>query len=279
MLDLAVVGAGIFGSVLGRYAQRAGLAVTWVDNEDPRSASLASGGLFKPEWFSTIKGERFDRGMAVVASMASVRELALTVPLVRKTFTVQQITPESLMVPASDPARRTGHVEAVGPGWVRLRGGEELTARLVVVAAGVGTTDIVGSGVVVHAKVGVAFRWPKRDGEPSLFQLWAPYKQTIVCDMGDGTMWGGDGTALKPETFSRGRMDQCAARVGKLARWTPEGPRVTRLVGHRPYVPGVKGGWLREVQPRVWTLTGGGKIGTVAAGVHAYEWAEQAGVA
>lgn len=277
--DLLVVGAGLFGSVIGRYAQRLGLKVRWVDSADPRSASKASAGLFKPEWLTAMSKERMGQAMLVLQSLAQLDHVELETPV--KKLVLQCIPPSRLLV--KDPKLVThGVANLVASsdtgGQVHLLGGEVLEAKYVVVAAGVGVNDIVGTKVNVTAKAGVAFTWKRTPKDVNRFDVWAPYKQTMVFERDPGVMWGGDGTALKPESLTEQRAGESALRVGKLAQWNKLGVVPQRMVGYRPFVEGHKGGLLLQVQPNVWVATGGGKIGTVAAGAFAREWAQEAGV-
>lgn len=281
--DLIVVGTGLFGSVLGRYAQQKGLSVLWVDNQDERAASPASAGLFKPSWLSALSGAEQKIGMDVLSSMADIRNVTLRMKPLGVPVYLQQVSPERLQVSQASKTQQVRYatVQAVRPGVVTLNTHEELEARFIVVAAGVGCNDIVGTRVNVTAKVGVSYLWEKRlKFDDNRMQVWAPYKQTLVFDRGDGLMWGGDGTALKPESMTSERLAACAKRVGELAEWThgPKTPVVHQVVGHRPFVDGYKGGLCYLVAQDVWTVTGGGKIGTVAAGTLAHQWAQEAGV-
>lgn len=285
MFDLMVVGAGIFGSVVGRHAQSLGLKVQWVDSGDPRAASPASAGLFKPSWLTALSKEDITRGMDLIDGLAPMRSVTLNMQPSGLPVHLKQVSPTRLMVDRTKVLH--AKVSAVRPGEVDVvtaTGTQTHQARFVIVAAGVGCNDIETPEYTpykhVVGKAGVAFAWQRREGyDDNRMHLWAPYKQTMVFHHGDNVMWGGDGTALKELT--KERMTECANRVGKLAQWSngPRTPTVSRITGVRPLVEGHKAGGCWEVGDGLWQITGGGKIGTVAAGVHALEWAKQAGVA
>ena len=115
--------------------------------------------------------------------------------------------------------------------------------------------------------------WYGEHVEHPFIRPWAPYRQIVAFNRGDG-LWVGDGTAVKPETFTAERLQKsmvrCAGAVG-LPGLEKNGPEI--VIGHRPYVPKVKPCYLK-IQRGLIVATGGAKNGTLAAGWAAHKVGE-----
>ncbi len=136
----------------------------------------------------------------------------------------------------------------------------------VVAATGI-WTKLLFSEIDVVGQGGVAWLWPKAKTAIPRITPWAPYKQLVRFNRGDG-LWAGDGTSLRNLDYA----SKIASRI-RCQRFVEEDKSVTgkltppiALMGYRPYVKDAKPCFLKQVRPGFWVATGGAKNGTLAAG-------------
>lgn len=159
-------------------------------------------------------------------------------------------------------------VTAVEPGLVTTSLGS-YRASLVVVAAGRWTQELLPQYPQVGQK-GVSFLWPGMEMRDPFVHPYAPYRQFVAFNRGDG-VWAGDGTAIKRENWTDERV---LTSILRTRDYLPEADfpadRMETLIGVRPYAKGHKPCLIEEVDKGLWVASGGAKNGTVAAGYCAH---------
>lgn len=276
MLDVIVVGAGLFGQVITAELRRLGMHVEMIDAKRPHSGSSPSASLMKPSWFSSMGAAATDPALETLDRLYGVGELQFRVgPL--KMDGVKWCNPRQILAPLA--IQET--VTSAGPGevwteWTQpgscpprlLR--QRRLARHVILATGKWTGEL-RHVPGLEAKMGLACWWPDVDEEYQNFIApWAPYKQLVGFKM-NGGVWVGDGSAIKEANWKPERWEKTVDRCSAV------GPRHgTPHIAHgaRPYVPkkhlGGRPCFLEQVN-RIWVATGGAKNGTVAAGWAAWQ--------
>ena len=209
----------------------------------------------KPSWFSGLGPDIYNPALETLDYLFGVEDLQF------------QVGPGSATVHWVDPAKilnanlvTRGEVTDVQPGRIVVRDGTVIEAKNIVVAAGVWTSAL--TNFYVEGRAGAAFLWKGKSVERPFISPWAPYRQIVAFNRGDG-LWVGDGTAVKtwnPERESVSRL-RCAKAIGDDLAYKPE-----TLYGQRPYVTGVKHAAIKQLAPGLWVATGGAKNGTLGAG-------------
>lgn len=256
MRDVIIVGGGLFGSIAAATLRGAGMDVMLIDDGRPRSGSRAAGCLMKPSWLSKMGRDNVDASFRLLDRLYGLRTVPLRAgPL---SISAEWINPDTIL----GSERVTARVAKVAtfPGGSRVRLAPTLEAhdaRHVIVACGAWTRELV-TGAPVVGKVGVSLRLDSPP-EDSRIDPWAPYKQ-LVRFSADGFHWAGDGTAIIDRNWTEERRRQSVERITRFA-----GAGEVRE-GVRPYAQTGDPAALEEVAPGLWSLTGGGKNGTAAAG-------------
>lgn len=268
-MKIAVVGAGLFGCIVARHLMGLGHTVTMLDSREAGGGSLPAACLMKPGWLSKVP--RLDEVFNLLDQYYGLQELS---------FSVNNMLNQKVMW--VDPRRvlSMGHVYRTKVVGVDTKLGiieterEQFLMDHIVVAAGVWAKALC-PWVPVEPRWGTAFLWPehRESHVPPFISQWAPYKQVVAFQRGDG-LWAGDGSALKTIDSEReaAMLQRCQE---KLDIWT----KPTYLRGQRPYVsfnsPGAPC-WL-EHRGKVTVATGGAKNGTAAAGFCALKIGEHLG--
>lgn len=272
MRDAVIVGGGLFGSIAARALRHAGMDVELIDDNRPMSGSRAAGCLMRPSWLSSMGNENVNRSMKLLDGLYGLKLVELNAGPVK--VACDWINPDFIL---SEP-RRIAKVTAVAQGRVAFVSNkanghslaiEEIEARNVIVATGHWVPELVPDTEVI-GKVGMSVRLsaPPDDNRIS---VWAPYKQLVRFRAPGGFCWAGDGSAIIKANWDRERWRQVRNRIVTFA-----GDGELRE-GVRPYVKTPNPADLRRVLPEaphgpsLWTLTGGGKNGTAAAGWAAAE--------
>lgn len=265
MLDVAIIGGGIFGCVIGKTLREGGLKVEIFDSQENGRASPAAACLMKPGWFSGFEQEEVKRSLALLDYLYGVKEIPFVLKgmgiKVPRLVPVYWVNPESIL---SEP-KTIGKAKVVYNHEVHdkdyplgvLVDNKIIKCKKVIVAAGIWSGDFI-KHLKVEPKAGVVFRSPGRT-EPTI-DVWAPYKQLVAFNIDSKTVWAGDGTALKPESLTGERITKSAARCAPYL-----GAAHEVIVGYRPYVKDAKPAYLVEEEPGLWCATGGAKNGTIAA--------------
>jgi glycine/D-amino acid oxidase-like deaminating enzyme len=233
----------------------------------------------KPGWFSGLGKAVYEPSLALLDRLYGVQDLLFDVHVGNAGKIAQQtvhwVNPAKILAGPTEFSQ----VDAVGPGWVDVwlntQAPTRLKARNIIVAAGIWTEHLLPQ-FRQKAQRGMALLYPSHHPERGVIKPWAPYRQLVAFDRGDG-LWVGDGSAIKVSNWSPQREEEVAAREVKLARRVSDvGPtdEVHRLHGIRPYW-GEKPCLLEEVSPGLWVASGGAKNGTIAAGWCAHEIARR----
>lgn len=270
--DTIIVGAGLFGQVVAAELRRLGQRVEVIDRGEPLAGSGPAACLMKPSWFAGLGREVYEPALETLARLYELRDLPFEVhgPTGKMArATVHWINPRHIL----GHPRRCADVAMAGPRRVTLARGDVLEASNVIVAAGVWTQELLP-----HYRQGwqrgLATLYPDvvRRVPQGVIKPWAPYRQLVGFDRGDG-LWIGDGSAIKNANWSQSREEEILARERKLAlRLGGEGlPQPQVLQGLRPYWSGLRPFakapcLLEQVEPGLWVASGGAKNGTLAAG-------------
>lgn len=268
MLDVVIVGAGLFGSIAAEALRLDGHTVMCIDKREPFAGSRPAACLMKPSWFAGLGKENTDASLELLDKLYGVHTLSFRVGGLAKA-NVYWCDPADILHETVFEARVVA-VDPHGTGWaVQTHTGTRIEARRVILAAGVWTGALRPvEGLVGRA--GVAFRWGGFQLPEGFIRPWAPYRQTVGFNISPQEVWVGDGSAIKPENWTdeRQRMSfmRCAEAIDRPDYNDLSTGAARPLYGIRPYVPGAKPSYLREVAPGLWINTGGAKNGTVAAG-------------
>lgn len=258
MRDVIIVGGGLFGSIAAAALRDAGMDVCLIDDGRPRSGSRAAGCLMKPSWLTKMGSLNVDKSFQLLDRLYGLRTVHLNVLKVGSlSVAAEWINPDVAL--SSD--RMVAHVAKVstfpGGNRVRFRDMTAIDAKTVIVACGAWTRELI-HGAPVVGKAGVSLRL-YRDPPDNRIHVWAPYKQLVRFSQ-DDFRWAGDGTAILSKNWNLEREAQVIDRIGF---WAGFGKATT---GIRPFAETKDPAALEEVAPGLWSLTGGGKNGTAAAG-------------
>ena len=271
MIGAVIVGAGLFGSIIAATLRQLGLQVVVVDDGRPASGSLPAACLMKPSWFSSLGSQVHVPALKLLDQLYGVHELRFRVGLGHAT--VNWCDPAKILQPADKQATVRRIVAAGKKHWdVWLKEDEEpLRTPLVILAAGIWSTLLAPVDGGLRGLAGMAFLWPKKQIDAPFVKLWAPYRQLVAFNRGDG-LWVGDGTAIKADNWRQSHELSSYQRCAKAVELINTSP--TQLFGIRPYTK-YKPCYLRQVKPNFWVATGGAKNGTIAAGWCAHEIARK----
>jgi glycine/D-amino acid oxidase-like deaminating enzyme len=263
MLDVVVVGAGLFGQIIARALEKQGRVVAIIDAKYELAGSKPAACLMKPSWFSGLGKEIYEPSLALLDDLYGVHDLEFDLRATKdlgrvKMGTVHWVDPARVLYPKANYAV----VTKVEPGRVWSEG-KCLEARLVVVAAGIWTQALLPQYKQI-AQRGTAFLFDRlKMLERPFIQPYAPYKQLVAFNRGDG-VWVGDGTAIKRDNWTDAHTERSRRRCAEAID-APE-HMCTELSGIRPYAKGHKPCLLEEVFPGLWVASGGAKNGTLSAG-------------
>jgi glycine/D-amino acid oxidase-like deaminating enzyme len=263
MTDVAIVGAGLFGSIIARELRRQGHTVLLYDDQRPNAGSLPAACLMKPGWISGLGREVTDPALEKLDELYGVNRVAFKVG--PKRVPVFWVPPSKIL---SEPFIQDT-VKAISPdrrGWqLTCVKSQSVLVRKVVVAAGVWSSDLAGEQQ--RGLAGMAFLWKGRDLIDPFISVWAPYKQIVAFNRGDG-LWVGDGTSIIHKNWDRTHEDASLRRCSNAIK--EKRAPTKKLFGIRPYHP-MKPCYFVEEHPGLWIASGGAKNGTLAAAWCAYE--------
>ena len=266
-IEVLVIGGGLFGSIVAKALRDQGRSVLVVDDGRPGSGSRPAACLMKPSWFSGLGKEVYEPSLKLLDRLYGVQDIKFRVPAGH--VNVHWVKPADVLQ-AADVVARVNSLERTSD-WcwrARINNGGDLIAKKVVVAAGIWTPLLVSS-IKVDAQFGMAFLWPQGKIEEPFVRVWAPYRQLVAFNRGDG-LWVGDGTAIKnwSNKYAEASLNRCSKEIGLEVE--PQ-----KLFGARPYVADAKPCLLKEVSSGLWVATGGAKNGTLAAGWCAHQLMEK----
>lgn len=275
-LDVLVIGGGLFGSVIAAaIEERMKLSVLILDAEHPRRGSTPAACLMKPSWLGRTPPDDRSQALELLDELYGVRRLDFyTGPVRHAVHWVDPAkvlgSPRTIGEVQSIEQLPAGHFQAIYHDET-YDGLREVVARTVVVAAGVWTASVLSRFLnrglrlpTVEAQAGVACLWADYRIDRPFITPWAPYKQLVGFNRGDGA-WVGDGSAIKAANWTRARQAVSVERERRALGFPPS-PWV-ELYGERPYVKDLDGApaYLKELHPGLWCATGGAKNGTMGA--------------
>lgn len=267
MHDAIIIGGGLFGQIIAKALQRQGRDVLVLDCNKPDAGSRPAACLMKPSWFSSLGKEVYDPALKILDELYGLCDLQFVTRPKLARVTVHWIPPSEIL------CGRTWNAKAVrvDSGVVVLDTGETVAARLIVVAAGIWVERLLPQYRQVGQK-GVAFLWSGAHVFKPFIRPWAPYRQLVAFNRGDG-LWASDGTAIKAENWTQERLETSRQRVSKsVSNYTANRWPSDIMTGIRPYDKGHRPCLLEEVEGMrgVWVASGGAKNGTLAAGYCAH---------
>lgn len=265
-----VVGAGIFGSLIARALRKAGCRTLVVDAKRKDSGSAPAACLMRPSWFSSLGKSIYEPALRKLDELVGVQDIQFRAGPLGSKIAVHWCDPKQVLLDQNEV--RTGEVVGItrkGNAWeVKIAGHSmmwSVRVPLVIVATGVWTKLLLPE-VDVVAQAGVAWLWPKADIDDPFIKVWAPYKQIVAFNRGDG-LWIGDGSTARSWTVAN--REASLLRCTLASRDRRVGGVVfepTELFGYRPYVKDAKPCLFKELRKGLWVATGGAKNGTLAAG-------------
>lgn len=268
MADVVVVGAGLFGSIITRALRAQGADVVVVADTRFGTGSKPAACLMKPGWFAGMGKTIYKPALACLDELYGLRSLEFKVGLIK---TLVHWVPPSEILLKPDVEQTVTEIASARKGWRVICSSQEIETKRVVVAAGIWSQSLV-PGAVQKGMAGIAFLWPKAKIAEPFIRLWAPYRQVVVFNRGDG-VWASDGTASvnwKGAAQERDCFERCTAG------WDVPVQQPASIYGIRPYY--AEGPCLlKEFKPGLWVTSGGAKNGTVAAGWCAHVLVERFG--
>lgn len=274
-MKIAVIGAGLFGSIQTRHLTALGHDVTLINTEISYSGSKPAACLIKPSWLASMQNSQIDSSFSLLDKYYGVKDIEFLVNGKIKN-TVRWVNPSHILSEAYLKCSVTNIKKQGNLGYTLFLLPDNndlqdivLEVDCVVVAAGYWTFPLVNifqAGLVTETMVGQAgcAHLYKGQLEQPFIKVWAPYKQLVGFNRDDKNVWIGDGAAIKWANWNSTHSSNNLARCNKAA---PAGLKLVKSIfGIRPYVKDAKPCYIKEVAPRLWAVTGGAKNGTIAAG-------------
>jgi len=190
--NIIIVGNGLFGSIAARLARAEGHAVTVISDDQPLSASKASGCVLAPSWLNSMDKAAIETAMAVLGILFRVHDMEFQTAL--RPFKAKRVALADVLVEPDF----AGHVYAIEDGkvfWVDNYERAHQSRGKVLVAAGIWCKDLIPGMPTMRGLYGasVVFKGVQLDA-PRL-SVWAPYKQAVGFNLDKKHVWFGDGTA------------------------------------------------------------------------------------
>lgn len=266
MSSVIIVGAGLFGSIAAKVARAHGHDVTVIDDGRPNAGSDAAACLLKPSWASKL-GRVWKEGMDVLNREYEVKTLAFRSGI-GISINLQWVDPKTVLMPED----RSETVTKVEDGVVETNFGGRYEG-IVLIATGVWANHLIPDLESIASKVGAAIIYNYEIEEPRIW-AYAPYKQAIAFVRDRGMTWFGDGTAILLKNWDESRITRTVLRGCHLEL---NQERVKRyIVGQRPFTRSPYG-IFKQVSPKTWVVTGGGKNGTILGAYYAQRFVEEIG--
>lgn len=259
-----IVGNGMFGRIASDLLKANNIESLIIDDDQPNAGTKASGNITKPSWITGL-GDAAKTAYADLDSMYGLNKFSPKV--LNKTIDLFYVNREHFLSKQPDI---TGHVDAVGDGWLSID--QRVYQGKILIAAGVWSEQLV-TMPTIDVLVGSSAIYQRPQHE-SQFSMWAPYKQAISYQYDTDKVWFGDGTAIKLKNWKSEedkRLKASEERAIKQGLLSP----VETHVGYRPYVKGHKNGYFAKVHTNTWISTGGGKNGIVLAMIQAQQFLKE----
>ena len=267
-IDVLVIGAGLFGSIIGEALQMQGRVVSYIDAMHPRAGSRPAACLMRPSWLAGMGKENYKKALTKLDELYGIQDVEFYTDPLNKRVSVHWIPPHRIL--KYDQAIK-GVITNIVIGEdetcsVRARIDEkdyEIHPKLLIVAAGYWTKKLF---VIPELKglAGAAFAWCGLTLKNQI-NVWAPYKQIVTLNnWAKGYVWVGDGSAILSKNWGKDRLKASLKRCAEYVQRSPGEARI--FEGIRPSIKGVKTCFLEKTYANTWVATGGAKNGTAAAG-------------
>lgn len=267
-IDVLVVGAGLFGSIIGEALQTLGRSVSYIDANRLDAGSRAAACLMKPSWLSGMGKENYNVALNCLDSLFGIVDIDFYTRPLNKLVKVHWIPPQRILKydKAIQGVVTNLNFKFGENTWVEAKIKQKFYAlrpELIIITAGYWTKKLVHLPQLTGSS-GVAFSWPG-SAPSNTISVWAPYKQLVTLNNWyPGRMWVGDGTAIKSSNWTTERQEQSLKRCSEAVNRSAK--EVAMFYGIRPYIKGLKTCFLEKIMSNVWVATGGAKNGTAAAG-------------
>lgn len=269
--DCAIIGSGIFGSIIAKNLHSYGMNIRIVDDNKPSSGSKPAACLMKPSWYSSMGRDAWGPAMQKLKELYNVQQIEFKAGI--KNVKVDWIDPKSILT--GDVLNKEINYVDYADGnwqlWSPSSAAPILFCRTVILAAGIWCNKILKySGLPevpeLSPRTGTSFGVQGIINKPLIYP-YAPYRQLVAFQIEEYKIWIGDGTANKH--YSDEHLKKSRERCARLLEAPPE--VLSPTTGHRPYVKNAKPCYLKEHAPGLWVVTGGAKNGTIAAGWAAHQ--------
>lgn len=262
-MKVAILGAGLFGSIIAKELMKRGHEITCFDNLRKEAGSDPAACLMKPSWFTSMKKEQLAASRKILSSNYHYQDIRFQAGPFG--CLVNWVDPRDILIKDQVIQKEIDFVEL--DGRLHFRDREVIEDMdVVIVALGVWCNDVLPTDHAVpnlQGRAGVAFRWKGQIEEPFI-RPWAPYKQIVAFNIDEKHIWISDGTAMLRENLKPERIQKSLMRCAEAIDRDPDEAEVQ--IGIRPYVKGANPCYLKKLSPHVWVATGGAKNGTIAAG-------------
>lgn len=263
--EVAIIGAGLFGQMAYHALRSKGVdSIIMFDSMEPDRGSAPAACLMKPGWFDGLGEKVSNPALDLLDELFGLQKVRFQLgPRGVDVFWV----PPSAILSNTVTYRQVSWIHAGTPlHMLTLDNGDAVDARHVIVAAGYWTQHLLPE-IKLEGMMGRAVLYKAAHIEQPYIEPWAPFKQIVAFNRGDG-LWGGDGSAIKKDNWTESRGLDTEKRVldsllTKKVTGVLGAPFMT-MDGIRPYAK-YKSFVLEEVRPRVWAATGGAKNGTITA--------------
>ena len=226
MVDAVVIGAGLFGQIIARGLMETGRKVFILDNAEPHAGSPPAACLIRKEWCGKLPEGVFDTAMEWLGDRYHTHEKELQQPGKSQAVKAFWYDPKDLLcfktvAVKADPPTQDGKNWVVGATFPDNHTELYEDVKLVVVAAGIWSQQLVPwYNMQLVGKAGLATLY--RDLRlPDFIHPWAPYKQIVGFDRGDG-YWVSDGSAILTKNWNNQRTLEsrvrCKHAVGLTGR-------------------------------------------------------------
>lgn len=270
--DTVIVGGGIFGCVIAANLIKVGQKVLILESKEQRAGSKPAACLIKPSWLSSMNKQELNIALETLDVLYGLTTLNFDVGKIA-TQSVFWVEPKKILEGVEKFASKFINATQYNNAWLirhePLVGNYSLslTAKNVVIAAGIWSDKLAPMTEKLRGYAGAAYLWENETIQTPFIKPWAPYKQLVGFNRGDG-LWVGDGSSILYENWRQKHdvqtLQRCSNAVDKQVN------KAQTLFGVRPYTKR-KVCYLEETSPGFWIATGGAKNGTAAAALCAHE--------
>lgn len=305
--DVLIIGSGLIGSMCAKFLRDVkGMEVMIVDEKHPMGASKCSFGVWKEGWVNKVIKSEYEDGVDLLDTFTGgiLEEEFIVKPkpynhrVTQDKYNVEQVDKKeifkrvdcSLILNEEFTDAKVLSIEGNRVEIQHREGNrkEFITAKHIVVAAGVWTTDILIENGLTSNLPYLDHQWGsvfKMKGlsdmklPQSQMKEWSPYKQSVFVNLGKNKGFFGDGCVVKNPKKDDERVVMASNRIlihMALLFGTRKfnGAISDVLEGYRPYMNKDKSSTKKFVNKHsdyVISATGGAKNSTILCGHMAKE--------